>query len=134
MHTCEHCGKEFSCPEALSNHIGYSHSENSDHRKRLSAKSFAGKVPENLLDMSSRTAAKILKRLNVGCSICGWNEASCDVHHIIPRKQGGTNDNSNLTILCPNCHRKAHENLITEFKNFTEQIGEEWRKYYFSHL
>lgn len=31
-----------------------------------------------------------------------------EIHHIIPCAQGGTNDISNLTLLCPTCHKKAH--------------------------
>lgn len=134
MPICKHCKKDFATPRDLNFHIGISHSDDSNRRKKNCAKSFSGKVPDNLFDVSSRTASKILKRMNVGCSICGWNEASCDVHHIVPKKNGGSNDHDNLTILCPNCHRKAHENLVTDFITITEQVGETWREFYFSHL
>lgn len=45
-----------------------------------------------------------------------WNKATCDMHHILPKKYGGTDDNSNLVILCPNCHRMVHNhsNEITK--------------------
>lgn len=32
-----------------------------------------------------------------------------EVHHIVPRRQGGTHDPGNLTTLCSACHRFAHE-------------------------
>lgn len=48
------------------------------------------------------------------CVICGWQEAPRDVHHIIPVSQGGKNDPSNLVTLCPNHHRMAHYNFISE--------------------
>ena len=83
--------------------------------------------------MSKRTVAKVLKRLDAGCSNCGWNESSCDIHHIIPRSKGGNNTDENLTILCPNCHRLAHTNKLTKFKSVKEQFGEIWRKHYYSH-
>lgn len=70
----------------------------------------------NIKDLSSRTISKILKKLNMKCSICGWNKATCDIHHILPKKCGGTDDNNNLIILCPNCHRMVHNhsNEITK--------------------
>jgi len=54
--------------------------------------------------------------LKVGkCQVCGYNEFIdiLEVHHIIERCNGGTDDNGNLILLCPNCHRKAHKKHIT---------------------
>lgn len=101
--------------------------------KKKQAKSFSGKVPESLFDVSSRTLQKILKRMNAKCSNCGWDKTTCDIHHIVPRKKGGTNEHSNLTILCPNCHRLAHEKKLTEMTNLKQQYGDIWREFYFSH-
>lgn len=42
------------------------------------------------------------------CSICKSKD-SLEVHHIVPRILGGTNDRENLIVLCHKCHRKAHE-------------------------
>ena len=41
------------------------------------------------------------------CEVCG--EPMKDVHHIIPVKDGGTNDEDNLICLCRSCHQKAHK-------------------------
>ncbi len=43
------------------------------------------------------------------CTSCGIRASNCDVHHIIPWEQGGTTDISNLTLLCPTCHRQTHK-------------------------
>lgn len=86
----------------------------------------------NIFTISARTKSKILKRLGLSCFKCGWNEASCDVHHIVPRSKGGTNDHTNLTILCPNCHRVAHEKNQADFKNFEEVVGDKWKEYYYT--
>lgn len=51
---------------------------------------------------------------DVPCCICGWKETTRDIHHIIPVSKGGTNDLSNLVVLCPNHHRMVHDNLISE--------------------
>lgn len=42
------------------------------------------------------------------CEVCGWDKASCDVHHKVPRSKGGKNTVENGQVLCPNCHRLAH--------------------------
>ena len=46
------------------------------------------------------------------CFNCGWDLGSCDVHHINGRKVADSEGLWNLTILCPNCHRLAHEGKI----------------------
>lgn len=43
------------------------------------------------------------------CEKCGWSSARCDVHHRVPKSQGGKNTISNGIVLCPNCHREQHE-------------------------
>ncbi|MCY4258420.1 MAG: DUF222 domain-containing protein, partial [bacterium] len=43
------------------------------------------------------------------CTSCGIRASSCDVHHIIPWEHGGTTDITNLTLLCPTCHRQTHK-------------------------
>ena len=91
------------------------------------------KIPATLFDVSKRTLVKILSRIGKGCSNCGWNEASCDIHHIVPRSKGGTDDHTNLTVLCPNCHRLAHSRKLTNFVSVEEQIGDEWRDHYYAH-
>lgn len=48
------------------------------------------------------------------CFICGWHEDSCDIHHIVPRNKGGTNDLSNLSVLCPNHHRLADRKKLKD--------------------
>ncbi|URD51674.1 HNH endonuclease [Chroococcidiopsis sp. CCNUC1] len=46
---------------------------------------------------------KVLQRDNRQCQVCG-KEHSGQVHHILPRSQGGTNDLANLITLCGKCH------------------------------
>ncbi|MFT8257815.1 MAG: HNH endonuclease [Candidatus Symbiodolus clandestinus] len=35
-------------------------------------------------------------------------EDEWDIHHIIPRREGGSDEPSNLMLLRPNCHRQLH--------------------------
>jgi hypothetical protein len=69
--------------------------------------------------------------MKLGCSLCGWNDAICDFHHIIPRKLGGNDNHDNITYICPNCHRKAHHGLIIAFITASQQIGDQWKMFYF---
>ena len=46
------------------------------------------------------------------CMRCGWQEAPCDTHHIVPLSKGGENTIENGIILCPNCHRLVHHSIV----------------------
>lgn len=48
------------------------------------------------------------------CARCSWKEAPCDAHHIVARSAGGSNELTNIIILCPNCHRLADFGIVTE--------------------
>jgi 5-methylcytosine-specific restriction endonuclease McrA len=86
----------------------------------------------NILSVSPRTVSKILRRMKLACFRCGWSEAICDIHHIIPRSKGGTDDHDNLTILCPNCHRVAHEKNQSDFPTLQDTVGDKWKEHYFT--
>ncbi len=47
------------------------------------------------------------------CRLCGVHcqRKTIQCHHIIPYKQGGTNEMSNLVTLCVYCHPKAERNV-----------------------
>lgn len=50
----------------------------------------------------------------LACEVCGWKPlpplrtSAINAHHIVRRKDGGTDDPPNLAALCPNCHAVAH--------------------------
>lgn len=47
------------------------------------------------------------------CEICNYNkEQVLTIHHIIERSKGGSDDPSNLLVLCRNCHGEIHANLL----------------------
>lgn len=50
---------------------------------------------------------EVLDRDNHRCVSCGADE-SLQVHHIIPRDDGGENSKENLAVLCDQCHYYAH--------------------------
>lgn len=49
----------------------------------------------------------ILERDHYKCQECGFFKY-LEVHHILPRSQGGSNDPTNLITLCRRCHAKKH--------------------------
>lgn len=55
------------------------------------------------LSYEERRKARLRKD---ACECCGWNEARCDLHRIIP---GGPYIGENTITLCPNCHRVETE-------------------------
>lgn len=58
--------------------------------------------------------AKAVLRVNGNaCELCEWAEATCDTHHRVPKSQGGQNTVANGIVLCPNCHRKVHDEVMT---------------------
>ena len=60
----------------------------------------------NRLDENLRVAT-ILR--DGHCMECGKNKGSFEVHHITPRRLGGSDTLSNLITLCPRCHKKTLE-------------------------
>lgn len=91
------------------------------------------KNPQSLFDLSGRTIGKILVRLQIGCSRCGWDKAPCDLHHIQGKKIENPDHHSNLTYICPNCHRLFHRGKIgrSDVRSLDEQVGERWKEFYF---
>lgn len=40
------------------------------------------------------------------CQVCGKTNGKLDVHHIIPRRDGGQDSMDNLITVCDGCHKK----------------------------
>lgn len=143
---CKICGRDFQkshrretcCSKECKNKNKTLHviNKTKEQRALTSAKGSKGKYkrnPESILDLSSRTVGKIISRLNIGCCVCGWNKAPCDIHHIQGRKIPNADDHSNLTYLCPNCHRLFHKKKLSENDviSLRDQIGDHWKEYYY---
>lgn len=129
---CIECGKEIEVSIYSSQKSWYC--DEHDKRKNKSVHTKDITYVKSILEFSKRTAVKILKRMGAVCSICGWSESTCDIHHIIPRKNGGNDDMENLIYICPNCHRLCHTT-----DKFTEEFLKEhsiankyrdWKNFY----
>lgn len=59
------------------------------------------------LDKYLEIRSQILLRDQFRCQECGYFK-HLEVHHIVPRSKGGSDDPNNLVTLCQRCHRKKH--------------------------
>ncbi len=71
------------------------------------------------------------------CAICSKKTEHLELHHIIPKSRGGSDDASNLVKLCSVCHGRAHDvsfsndrgGLIKEGvtrKKIKDEVAREW--------
>ena len=54
----------------------------------------------------------ILNRDSYTCQCCGKKNKRLEVHHIIYRSKGGTDDENNIITLCEDCHSKVHDGKL----------------------
>jgi len=66
--------------------------------------------------------AFVLQRDNYTCQICKKKEGIFDVHHIIQRKDGGSNRPDNLSTLHIKCHKDFHSGKIKHIFNKTKSF------------
>lgn len=62
----------------------------------------------------------VVLRDNCKCRVCGKSNTKLEVHHIVPKRSGGTDNVNNLITLCRECHIKTfkkEEMFIDYFKN-----------------
>ena len=62
-------------------------------------------------EYASRREA-VLHRDNYTCQCCGKKHVRLEVHHIIFRSKGGTDDERNLITLCEKCHKMIHDGIL----------------------
>ena len=54
----------------------------------------------------------VLHRDNYTCQCCGKKKCRLEVHHIIFRSNGGTDNEENLITLCTDCHKGVHASTV----------------------
>ncbi len=70
----------------------------------------------------------LIEKFGEKCSKCGWNKRH-SLTNVVPlevdHKDGNSGNNleSNLRLLCPNCH-----SLTLSFRNLNKGRGRDWRK------
>lgn len=58
------------------------------------------------------TRHAILARDNYTCQNCGTKDSVLEVHHLVFRSEGGSDEPENLITLCRKCHRDYHDGKI----------------------
>lgn len=110
---CKICQKEFFYYSSARPNAQYCSDQcrQIDHPQKVNGYNSGSWDPNR----NTKTSGAIGKKyLGDVCAICGWKETTCDVHHIISRKNGGDNKLENLIVLCPNHHRMVEKKLITQ--------------------
>jgi len=54
---------------------------------------------------------RILERDSYTCCNCWATNTTLHVHHIVPLSCGGSSQDSNLVVLCENCHKSIHPHM-----------------------
>lgn len=69
-------------------------------------------VVERGLDIPDRVRLAVLDRDNHQCQNCGTGgDNRLQLHHVIYRSQGGSNEQENLVTLCFRCHEGVHQGV-----------------------
>lgn len=58
-------------------------------------------------NISNARRKAIYRRDGYACALCD-NRQYLQIHHVIPRSHGGSDDPMNLICLCSKCHGAAH--------------------------
>ncbi len=115
--TCEHCKISYESKNRsskfCSRQCGKLYREFNTGKKVYKRETLARRVKKLLEDNS----------MPFSCFECGWDLDVPDVHHILNKSEGGSDEFSNLTCLCPNHHRLAHRNKLLTLTSVSERIG-----------
>ena len=100
---CENCKKQFFV---------------FPHRQKIAKFCSKGCYYEHKSTTKPKARQNGLRNLPNKCMICDF-DITIAVHHIIPKREGGKDEISNLAILCPNHHAMADRNLISREELFS---------------
>ena len=136
MKTCEWCGKEYDTPGHNSKYCSEKCRRQAYAKKNMKHISDRGKWRNGRWRNNRRITDVIVTVYKGKCAICGWRIANtndvqhgCEIHHIFPVKDGGTNDYDNLILLCPNCHKEAHAGVLEVKRLKDHQITDAEKAY-----
>ena len=71
----------------------------------------------------NETRKAVYRRDGFACALCG-DTRRLQIHHVIPRSEGGSDDPMNLICLCMWCHADAHGHSLRDPK--PDWITPEW--------
>jgi 5-methylcytosine-specific restriction endonuclease McrA len=122
--TCQSCGKKFHRKHHKKSHVPKYCSKSCSNRGRAGTYEYGSyQQPRNKAHKSRVLKLKLAKDRGACCERCGEdNFYVLEVHHVIEKAKGGTDDLDNLELLCGNCHNEHHrgwgdmDDYIKEYK------------------
>ena len=78
-------------------------------------------IPNNI---NNALRKRIYRREGYACAICDDTRA-LQIHHVVHRSQGGTNNAMNLICLCARCHALVHGTNLFDTDELTQQDMEQ---------
>ncbi len=111
---CEHCGRGWQ----ESGGRKYELAKGDLERACCDAERIGSLDPDDrkraVQDVPPSTRRLIHRRDGGRCKMPGCRSTRClEIHHIVPRSLGGTNDPEKLALICDGCHAALHRGLIT---------------------
>jgi len=78
------------------------------------AQAAGARRPKPTLTIPAKTRDLVMARDHGRCRFPGCRATrNLDIHHIVPRAQGGDHDASNLLVLCGGHHQLLHDEIVT---------------------
>ena len=122
--SCVACGKEIlasKCAKTCSKECYRKTLQASDRKFSKGRKQIAGNAKYG----SRSFRRRILKERGSVCQLCGYNiSAVLTLHHVVERCKGGDDSDSNILVLCRNCHGEVHlglpEHKAEEYAKITQ--------------
>lgn len=136
--TCLYCGNSFhnryqKDRKYCSRKCSVTVNQGESHGVRIHGSRKGTTRAQSIWEIPPSVRSRIVKKMKLACSRCGWNKTNGDFHHICGRKINDPHCQRNLCYLCPNCHREAGQNLIPqeELVPFSGYVGMKWKEFYF---
>lgn len=70
--------------------------------------------------LTNKERRAIYERDGFRCALCDSTKY-LQIHHHVPRGQGGTNSPHNLITLCSDCHALAHGTMLKDWQDVTQE-------------
>ena len=67
-------------------------------------------------NLTKETRKSIYRRDGYRCALCD-STRFLQIHHVVPRGQGGTDSPHNLICLCSDCHALAHGTNLRDWQD-----------------
>ncbi|MEY3376801.1 MAG: hypothetical protein RL463_1111 [Bacteroidota bacterium] len=112
------CGSN-PCKEIIDYKV--KHANYKKAKRKMDKGTFRNGVPAELREY-------VKNRDDFTCRLCfkSHDSLALQVHHIIPVGNGGTDINTNLVLLCYDCHKELHqlgwENYVKDLQGYTNKI------------